>query len=162
VSSGNEDVRRLEQLLSLVGREDEHLRGVRGRLFGALESEAITDEWLASTLANPEGIDRLESFGAKFARMQDTVVDKLLPALLEAAGEQPGAAIDNLNRAERLNLIDQADNWLTMRRLRNRLVHEYFDDPREMAPALRQANGFVDELHNAYRAIRDFAAQRFG
>jgi len=53
-------------------------------------------------LADAPGIDRLGSFGAKFARMQDTVVDKLIPALLRAAGESVFAAIDNLGRMERL------------------------------------------------------------
>lgn len=162
MTSRADDTRRVKQLLTLVARADEHLRGVRQRLFGGLAAEAIDGDWVTGTLATPVGIDRLESFGAKFARMQDTLVDKLFPALLRAAGERPGAAIDNLNRAERLGLITSADSWLIMRRLRNHLVHEYIDDPAAMVPALRQAHDFVEELHCAYVAICDFATNHFG
>ncbi|MBA1149294.1 hypothetical protein H0Z60_19800 [Ectothiorhodospiraceae bacterium WFHF3C12] len=155
------DVRRVTQLLDLVEREDEHLRGVQARFFGTVPEQGVDGEWVTRTLSNPEGIDRLESFGAKFGRMQDTVVDKLLPALLTAAGEHPGAAIDNLNRAERLGFINAADDWLIMRRLRNRLVHEYMTDPSAMASALRQARALTGELHSAFIAMRDFASSHF-
>ncbi len=50
-------------------------------------------------------IDTLESFAAKFSRMQDTIADKLLPVFLKTAGEPIGTVIENLNRAERLALI---------------------------------------------------------
>lgn len=145
----DEAQQRLDRLLALVAREGEHLLGVRQRLFGRTGTE-IDAAWLERVLASPEGIDRLESFGAKFSRMQDTLVDKLLPAFLAAAGELPGAAIDNLSRAERLGLIDEADAWIAMRRLRNRLVHEYFDNPEEMFPALDAARRFTDALQSAY------------
>jgi len=39
------------------------------------------------------------------------------------------AAIDNLGRMERFGLVACADDWLQMRSLRNRLVHEYIDRP---------------------------------
>lgn len=155
-------LRRLRQLLDLVARQDSHLQGVRYRLFDDMAMEAIDGDWVARTLAGPEGIDRVESFGAKFARMQDTVMDKLLPQLLVAAGEKPGTAIDNLNRAERLNLLGAADDWLIMRRLRNRLVHEYIDDPKDMAPALQRVRAFTDELHRTYTAVRDYTASHLG
>lgn len=49
----------------------------------------------------------------RFGRLQDTVGDKLLPLLLAALGEKPSAAIDNLDRAERLGLLKSADEWMT-------------------------------------------------
>ena len=151
---------RLRQVLELVAREDGHLQGVRERLFGETPMEAVDGAWVQRTLATPEGIDRTESFGAKFARMQDTVMDKLLPLFLTAAGEQPGAAIDNLNRAERLGLVRDAEAWVAMRRLRNRLVHEYIDRPDDMAPALRRARAFTDELHETFEGVREYLAAR--
>ena len=148
------DHRRLAQLLTLVEREDHHLLAVRRRLFGAKQARTIDVDWLRETLKTPQGIDRLESFGAKFSRLQDTLMDKLLPQWLRAAGEQPGAVIDNLNRAEQLGLIVRTDDWLAMRRLRNRLVHEYVEDLQVMLEALRRAYEFVDQLHTAYLTIQ--------
>lgn len=162
MTEANPDVERLRQLLALVEREQFHLLGVRERLFGALPDPQLTADWLRRTLAAPEGIDRVESFGAKFARMQDTLVDKLLPALLRASAEQPGTALDNLHRAERLGLLQQADEWPAMRLIRNRLVHEYFERPEAMLPALVRARQFVAILCAAHTAIRQYAQERFG
>lgn len=52
-------------------------------------------------------------------------VDKLLPLFLKQSGEIPKTAIDNLYRLEQLNIINNADNWVDMRLLRNKLVHKY-------------------------------------
>lgn len=118
---------RLVHMVELVDREDHHLLAVRQRLFG---NDCIVDTGrLLRLVADDIGIDRLESFGAKFGRMQDTIVDKLIPAILKEAGEQAAAAIDNLGRMERFGLVACADDWLEMRGLRNRLVHEYIDRP---------------------------------
>ena len=147
---------RLHRLLELVAREDEHLRGVIDRLFPAGEAE-VSASWLTGVLATPEGIDRLESFVGKFSRMQDTMMDKLLPAFLEAVGERTGTALDNLNRAQRLGLVTDPDQWLGMRLLRNRLVHEYVEDPAELAGALTKARTLAGDLSKTYRAIRAYA-----
>lgn len=145
----------LAYLLRLVEKEDQHLLAVRDRFFPL--GEETSEKWLEEALSTPDGIDRLESFGAKFGRMQDTIVDKLLPRLLQAAGEIPGTAIDNLNRAERFSWIADANEWLGMRRLRNRLVHEYIDSPVEMLEALRQAREFVAELSKTRLAMAEYS-----
>jgi len=43
--------------------------------------------------------ERLDAFVARFARVQDTAGDKLLPVLLQRVGEPVGSALDNLDRA---------------------------------------------------------------
>jgi len=149
---------RLRQLLELTAKEDRHLMEVRRRLLGG--QTKVDANCLLKTLRTPEGIDRLESFGAKFARLQDTLVDKLLPVLLARLGEHPGAAIDNLNRAERLGLLDDVDQWLGVRRLRNRLVHEYMEDPKDMAMALTEACTFTDTMHIVLDRISSYARDR--
>ena len=147
-------IERLSYLIKLVGKEDQHLQDVKERLLG--DGADINAAWLEKCLSDPTGIDRLESFGAKFSRMQDTVVDKLLPQLLIVSGEIPGAAIDNLNRVERLQLINAADDWIAARRIRNKLVHEYVDDLAEMLPALQYAIEFTQEMHRSFKRIQDF------
>lgn len=155
MTTATPDLERLRQILRLAEKEARHLQGVRQRLMG--DSNQLTPEQLSLILQNPDGIDRLESFGAKFARMQDTLIDKLLPALLRAAGEVPGTAIDNLNRAERLNLIASTDRWLAMRRLRNRIVHEYMESENDMLAALNHASVFSHELVSTYESLRRYA-----
>jgi hypothetical protein len=149
---------RLARLLELVAREDRHLLAVRHRLLG--EDCTVDANRVTSLLADDLGIDRLESFGAKFGRMQDTVVDKLIPALLGAAGESVAAAIDNLGRMERLGLIASADEWLEMRHLRNRLVQEYIERPEDLAPALERACRFTERMHADYVSMRQYVVSR--
>ncbi len=152
--------RRLAQLMVLVSREDRHLRAVRDRLFDG--ATTIDAEWVRRLTADPTGVDRLESFGAKFGRMQDTVMDKLLPTLLRASGEVPGTAVDNLNRAARLGWLDDPDAWIAMRLLRDRLVHDYMIDPEEMAAALRSARAFTDTLHTTWSRMEAYAREHLG
>jgi len=150
-----EHLERLKRLLALVGKEDEHLLAVRERLLG--NDCKVTRERIESIVASDVGIDRLESFGAKCGRMQDTMIDKLVPQLLSSAGEPTGAAIDNLSRLERLGLVHSVDSWLQMRQLRNRLVHEYIDRPEELALALERACEFTDRMHTDFMATQRYA-----
>jgi hypothetical protein len=97
--------------------------------------------------------------------MQDTIVDKLIPTVLRGAGELVAAAIDNLDRLERLGLIASADQWLEMHGLRNRPVHEYFDrpeGPEDLAPALERTCRLADLIHRNYSSIREYATGHLG
>jgi len=91
------------------------------RLFANL----FTVEGAQRVEADPVLAERLDAFVSRFGRLQDTVGDKLLPALLSALAETLGPAIDNLDKAEKLKLIESADGWMEIRRLRNQMVHEY-------------------------------------
>jgi hypothetical protein len=157
VNPPHEESERLVRLLALVAREDEHLLAVRQRLLG--DDCAVSEARAEALLADATGIDRLESFGAKFARMQDTVVDKLIPVLLRAAGESVFAAIDNLGKMERLGLVESADDWIAMRRLRNRLVREYIEHPADLAHELGRVCKFTLTMHADWLRISRYAAE---
>lgn len=133
---------RLRFLTRVVTKECTHLAVTDSRLF----TQTFTPE-LALMLSNePAGAESLEAFVSRFGRLQDTVGDKLLPALLSALAEPIGAAIDNLDKAEKLGLITSADQWMDMRRLRNQMVHEYIEDLQILASALRTGHDFVPTL----------------
>lgn len=144
---------RLHQVLGLVAREDEHLQAVQGRFFDNVDN--LSEAWLESTLANDIGVDRLESFVGKFTRMQDTLMDKLIPLFLSYLGEPVGTAIDNLNRMEKLDFIDQADDWLELRYLRNRLVYEYMEQSEDMLLALSRARRLSAVMHQVYCLVSE-------
>ena len=157
MNAPHEESERLVRLLALVAREDEHLLAVRWRLLG--DDCDVSESRAERLLSDPTGIDRLESFGAKFARMQDTVVDKLIPVLLQAAGESVFAAIDNLGKMERLGLVESADDWIAMRRLHNRLVHEYIEHPADLAHELGRACKFTRAMHADWLRISRYAEE---
>lgn len=93
-----------------------------------------------------EFAERVEAFVGRFPRLQDKVGDRLLPLLLHALGEKASSVIDNLDRAERLGLIESVDEWISMSNLRNQMVHEYVEDPAILANALQTGHGFVPTL----------------
>lgn len=147
-------VERLSLLEPLLEREAALLGDVSSRLFPPSDLDAT---WLTALLSMPEGCDKQESFVGKFCRMQDTLVGKYLPLLLEASEEPVGTAIDNLARAERLGWLEDAARWRRMRRARNWLVHEYLSDPADMLSALSEARAFVAHLIGAWQCMRDYA-----
>jgi hypothetical protein len=136
---------RLQFLARVVRKECRHLATTDQRLFGCLFTLAQAKQLeIDADLA-----ERVEAFVGRFGRLQDTVGDKLLPLILSVLGEKAAAAIDNLDRAERLGLISSADEWMTMRNLRNQMVHEYVEDPIVLTSALQSGHAFVPSLVGA-------------
>jgi hypothetical protein len=126
----------------MVELEARHLLDTDSRLFGL----PFSAERAAALRDDIDQSERTDAFVARFARLQDTVADKLLPEFLRGLAEPVGAAIDNLDRAEKLGLIASADEWLASRKLRNRMVHEYVRDAVELAEALNQGHALVPML----------------
>ena len=60
--------------------------------------------------------------------------------------EPVGTALENLDRAEKLGLVQSADAWVAVRKLRNQLVHEYVGRMDILHEALFQANIQVNLL----------------
>jgi hypothetical protein len=136
------DLQRLGFLSRVSRKEARHLSATTERLF----SDPFTAERAATLETDPDLAERVDAFVSRFGRLQDTLGDKLLPALLAALGEPVAAAIDNLDRAERLGLIPSADQWMQMRKLRNQMIHEYVEDPLVLADAIESAGRQVPVL----------------
>ena len=147
---------RLQFLNRVVRKECRHLATTDSRLF----KESFTPEQVAQLETDPDLAERVEAFVGRFGRLQDTVGDKLLPLLLSALGEKPSSAIDNLDRAERLGLLASADEWMTMRNLRNQMIHEYVEDPALLADALQTGHSFVSVLIAAAGKMLDEIERR--
>lgn len=140
---------RLNRLASLVSKELRHLLRTDARLFAEPFTLARANE-----LDDDEGLaERVEAFVSRFGRLQDTLGDKVLPAWLAAHGERPGSFADNLDRAERLGLIEDAQAWIDMRKLRNQMVHEYVEDPAVLVSALQAGHAFVPVLARAVKRL---------
>ena len=141
---------RLDFLLNTLEKEQRHLLQTTQRL----SEHEIDSAWVESLEQNPDLAERLDAFVARFARMQDTLGDKLIPELMRHMLETPGSALDNLNRMEALGLLASVDDWVEARNLRNRLVHEYMDDPVEFAMALNRAMELVVLLSDTWQRLQ--------
>ncbi len=149
-------VDRFLHTLHLVAREGEHLLWSWHRLAGL----TIDTDWVRRLDRDPEMAERLEAFVSRFGRMQDTIADKLLPRWLLAQAETPGSRIETLNRAEKLGVLPDVEQWLEARKLRNRLVHEYMTDPAGFAESINLALQFTPMLIEVYNRVRNNALER--
>ncbi len=70
--------------------------------------------------------------------------------------KKTGASVDNLNRAEKLNLIESVEMWVTLRDMRKQMIHEYMEDIEKLVEALNKGHEFVKMLsEDATRIISD-------
>ena len=89
---------RLQFLCRVVQKEARYLQETDARLF----TDFFTPEAIERIDSDPVLAERLDAFVSRFGRLQDTLADKFLPALLDAMAETKGPAVENLDRAEKL------------------------------------------------------------
>lgn len=81
---------------------------------------------------NDAQLEAWDSFAARFARTSDIFLSKYMRAfILKDDPAFDGGFHDQLNRAEKLGLIDRVETWVEIRQLRNATVHEYSDQDLE-------------------------------
>ena len=145
----------VEHLVQTTEKEARYLIRTAGRL----QALKIDISWVKSLEENDENSEMLDAFVARYSRLQDTLGDKLLPALLRASLEKTGSQLDNLLRAEKLGWIESTESWVELRELRNRLVHEYMETASDMLEALRQGLNSVPVLIDAQRRMAEYAQE---
>jgi hypothetical protein len=156
--ASSEPLARLRFLVGVVDLEVRHLTVTDERLFALpMTSERASSLGIEVPLA-----EQVDAFVSRFGRLQDTLADKLLPALLEQVAEPLGTVIDNLARAEKLGWLRSVDEWLAIRKLRNRMIHEYIRDAQVLADSLSEAHLAVPVLLDAASALTTYAHRRFG
>jgi hypothetical protein len=141
----NHQRQRLEFLCRVTEKEVKHLLDTDRRLF----ADRFTVDVAKQVETDPVLAERLDAFVSRFDRLQYNLGDKFLPQLLISLAEKTGAAIDNLNLAERLGWIQSTEEWLLMRKLRNQMVHEYIEDLALLSSALQTGHAHVPQLVHA-------------
>jgi len=128
-------------------------------------SEALA-EWAADPAVDMAQLehDRLrlrlaDQLLFRFTKLQDALGERLVPATLQQLAEpfEDWPMRDRLERLEKLGYLS-VDNWLRWRELRNRLAHEYPDQPELRFAVLKAAIAAAGELVTAYARWR----QMFG
>ena len=133
------------QLVRITEKEVHYLERTATRL----RSQNLDLAWAESLENNDERSEMLDAFVSRYSRLQDSLGDKLLHAMLRASLEKTGSQLDNLLRAEKLGWIESTQTWIELRELRNRLVHEYMESTDDLLDALQQALKGVHVLTGA-------------
>jgi len=96
-------------------------------------------------------IDRLDLYLGRFSKLQDFIVSKLFRSVAMASLEdtsQDVSLIDTLRRMEKYGIVQDLNDWLEIRLLRNSLTYEYLTDDTAIAENINAA-------FSAYTTLRD-------
>lgn len=101
----------------------------------------------------------LELLSTRFSRLADFLIRRIFRLIDELDLEQPGPILDIINRAEKKGLIAEADAFIEIWMLRNKISHEYVEEV--MAKIFREVVRLVPSLLDAVRRVDDYAS-RYG
>jgi len=105
---------------------------------------------------NDDEVAHIDQFLFRFAKLQDTMGQKLFRFILLFLNEdiEGKPFIDILNLLEKLNLLKSVNEWKELREDRNELSHNYDDNPEEMAESLNKLFQKRKILINIYDGIK--------
>jgi hypothetical protein len=98
----------------------------------------------------------LEVLTNRFAKLQDYLASQIITTFLFEKGEVSDnmSMIDKIHKLEKLEIIDEADIWMRMRKTRNHLAHEYPDHPEITAKYLNEIYKLTPSLLNILSNIK--------
>jgi hypothetical protein len=107
-------------------------------------------------------IEHIDQYLFRFAKLQDAIGHRLIKAVLYYLGEQIDGVplIDLFNKLEKMDVVEDYDNWMKLREVRNSVAHEYDDDPAENAKRINAVYSLKPDLENYYLSIENFVEKR--
>lgn len=98
----------------------------------------------------------------RFSKLQDSMGSRLFKQLLESLEEDVAGLpfLDILHKMEKLNLLDQAKDWISLRQIRNSISHEY---PFYMEVQIEELNllpGAMEKLSTIWNKLKDYTLLR--
>ena len=108
-------------VLELAEKEAAHLAYTHRTLF----AQPIDLQWVQALVEREDLAEKIDAFVSRFGRLQDHIGEKLIPRFAALLGSEPKSLLDNLAYAEKTGWLDSAEAFVSARKLRNLLVHEY-------------------------------------
>jgi len=103
--------------------------------------------------------ETFEALTSRFARSSDILTQKVFKSLFILLQEDIRTTIDAANLLEKLEIVDNADDLLNIREIRNQISHEYvetdlralfFDVLRYVPELLKVISNFKTYYHNTF------------
>ncbi len=116
-------------------------------------------DFTAPIFDDKEKIKTIDAFVFRFIKLQDFMSEKLFRRLLEAIGEYKDSMslLDVLDKLEKLRVIESADQWIVLRKLRNQLTHEYPDNKEEVVDGIKTALAYFDSISQILQSIVSYS-----
>lgn len=141
----------------MLAQCETHQRRMRWAMKTAERIFPLTAETLS--VLDDETVAVVDQFINRFAKLQDAMGSKLLPALLELTKE-PGdypAYLDKLDRLEKIGALPSVDEWLELREMRNAFAHDYPEDSELQAATLNRAFAAARRLMEIFIHVKRYA-----
>jgi len=139
--------------LDLAKREAAHLAYTHRTLF----AQKIDLDWVRNLAQRDDLAEKIDAFVSRFGRLQDHIGDKLIPRFVALLGSTPTSLLDNLAYAERAGWLESTESFISARKLRNLLVHEYMSEAQLFLEALQAAEEAAHMLMNIVVRIENQA-----
>jgi hypothetical protein len=99
----------------------------------------------------------------RFSKLQDSMGSRLFKQLLEALEEDISGIpfIDILYKLEKLNLLDDAKDWIALRQTRNTVSHEYPFYKEVQMEELNLLPEEVKKLAAIWSKLKEYTLKRF-
>lgn len=112
-------------------------------------------------MLNEQEVSFLDQMSYRFGTLQDAM-GRLLRLILLSLGEDVTNLpfIDILNKAEKLGIIENAHEWITLRELRNLLTHEYSEKIEEIVEGINKLYEISKRLLEIYKEIIEYIDKR--
>jgi hypothetical protein len=99
-------------------------------------------------------LDRFESLTSRFARLSDILIQKLFRVIEQLELEPEGSIRDRINHAEKKEIIKSANNFVTIRVIRNQIAHEYI--PEEIREIFKKVLKYVPDLLDSVKRVKNY------
>ena len=146
----DEELKYLDELLAKLVRASETLR----------YSYNVCTHIGVMPSYNEDERDRFESLTSKFARLSDLIIKQSIKVIdILDLEEAPETVRDAINRAEKKGLISSAAKFIEIRKLRNRISHEYAESDAGIDGIYVAVLNHVAELFDAVERILNYTAK---
>lgn len=128
------------------------LRNVEVRVRLSLTEDDLAIRHFAASMSigpeNHEEAKAVDAFIQRFEQLFEVAVRRLFPATLGVVdiGDRGDGLLEVINRLERLKFVTDAARWLAWKELRDRLIHEYPDEPVDRASDLTDALEAAEQI----------------
>ncbi len=143
----------LQQRFAECAKHEERIRAAKRNLAPLMPLSVDRFKTL-----NEEQAGFVDQLVYRFSKLQDTLGEKIFPALLLLGKEEIKGKtfLDILNRMEEFRILNAKD-WGALREMRNEISHEYADDPTDVVNALNAVYEKSEELIGIFQRSREFA-----
>ena len=109
-----------------------------------------------------EKIKTIDTFIYRFIKLQDMMGEKLFRIFLDEIGEYRDnmSLLDILDKLEKLEIIENGEDWMSYRKLRNKLTHEYPSNEDEIIEGIKLSIEVFGEIEKVLANIEGYKERR--